>query len=328
MTRQQLENFLKKDIPQASLLYGDSFWIEFYAQKIASQIEGNIVKFYFGEYEFSQVLDLLGQSSLFGDATLVILKIDKKISKKELQSLLKALEKNTANFLILEFHRSDSKSTSEYARDFKEMATLFKGERVVEVRFFEPNSHECQTLLYQRAQELGIQIEMRSLLLLLNIQNGDIAIALKELEKFVHFNRPIQDRDIEELCSSLGCLEFEDLLDALLARKEVLEIYARLEEEGLDEMGLLNAIGNHFYRLFLFFAYIRSNGRADAKEILGYAPPQFVIEKLSREAMSLREGQYKAIFEVLIKWRLKIFSKSLRGGNAIVALNELRKILG
>lgn len=331
MKQHQLDAFLASQIPQATLLYGDcSFWIEFYSKKIASKTTDseNIVKFYFEDYEYSQVFDLLSQSSLFGDSTLVILKMDKKISKKELQSLLDALEKNTTNSLIIEFYKSDSKSPSDYARDFKEMAGLFKGERFIEVRFFEPKLSECQMLLAQRAKELGIQIDMRTLMLLLNIQNGDIAIALKELEKFIYFDHPIGEQEVSELCSSLGSVEFEDLLDALLARKGIMGIYTRLEEEGLDEMCLMGTLGSHFYKLFMFFAYIRSHGKADAKEILGYAPPAFVVDKMVREAMSLREEQYKRIFEELIEWRLKIFSGKSKIANAIMFLQKIQSILG
>lgn len=330
MNRQQLDKFLDSSIPQASLLYGECpFWIEFYSQKIASKITKpeNMVKFYFGDYDYVQIFDLLSQSSLFGDSTLVILKIDKKISKKELQSFLDALKKNQSNSLIVEFYRNDSKTPSEYARDFREMAGTFKGERCVEVRFYEPNLRESQMLLAQRANELGIQIDMRNLMHLLHIQNGDLSIAFKELEKFVYFDRPIAEGDVSELCSALGSIEIEDLLEALLTRKDVMRIYARLEEEGLDEMGMLGAISNYFYKLFMFFAYIRSNGKTDAKEILGYVPPLFVVEKMTREAMSLREVQYKAIFECLIGWRMKIFTTRGKTGNAIVALQKLQEIL-
>lgn len=331
MNRQQLDRFLTSAVPRATLLYGEShFWIEFYSRKISSKIADfeNTSRFYFGEYQYTQVFDLLSQSSLFGDSGLVVLKIEKKLSKKEIQAFLKAIESNSSNSLIVEFYRSDSKSAGEYARDFKEMAGVFKGDGVIEVRFFKPNLSECQMLLVERSRELGLQIDMRNLMFLLNMQNGDIAIALNELEKFIYLNRPISEKDINELCSAVGNVEFEDLLDALLARKEVIGIYAKLEEEGLDEMGLLNAMGNYFYRLFMFFAYIRSNGKANAKEILGYAPPNFVVEKLVREAMSLREKQYKKIFECLIEWRIKIFSGGGKMSNAIVALHKLQTILG
>lgn len=330
MNRQQLDKFLASQTPRATLLYGEStFWIEFYSHKIALQTTDpqNISRFYFGEYNFAQIFDLLSQSSLFGDSALVVLKIDKKLPKKEIQGFLKAIEKNPSNSLIIEFHRSDSKSMGEYSRDFREMANLFKRDGVVEVRFFAPNLKESQMLLAERARDLGIQIDMRNLMLLLNMQNGVLEIAFKELEKFVYLNRPVSEKDIDELCSGVSSAEFKDLLDALLARKEIMGIYARLEEEGLDEIGLLSTMGNYFYSLFMFFAYIRSYGRADAKEILGYAPPQFVVEKFVREAMSLREAQYKEVFETLIEWRVKIFSGRGRMSNAIVALHKLQAIL-
>lgn len=330
MNKQDLDLYLQKSAPQASLLYGEGeFWIGHYSKKISSMITTpeNIMAFYYDEYNYAQVYDLLSQSSLFGDSTLVILKLDKKIPKKELGNLLEALSKNPSNSLIIEFYRRDSRSAGDYSRDYKEMASSFKGEKVVEVRFFEPKVAECQKILEQRAQELGIRIHPRLLSALLGIQNWDLSISLKELEKFVLFDREIEEEDVFNLCSSLGSFEVEDLIQALLRKKDVMEIYARLEEEGVDDMSILNAISTHFYRLFLIFSYMRAYGKIELKDILGYFPPTHIANALKQEAVAIREDQYREIFEVCLQWRQDIMRGKAKILNPLIALRRFQEIL-
>lgn len=332
MTRQDLDQYLQFSIPQACLFYGEGeFWIDYYSKLIAPKLaqKEDTTIFYYDEYSFEQVYGLLNQSSLFGDRLLAILKVEKKLSKKDIQALLETLSRNPDNSLIIEFYKNEKKSVGEYARDCKEMAGVFKADRAVEVRFYEPNASECVGLLIQRANKLGIQIHSRLLSVLLELQSGDIAIALQELEKFALYAREITEKDIMLLCSSFGGAENDDLIEALLKRKgfEVIKLYARLEEEGVAEMELLGTIENYFYRLFLIFVYMRAFGKFDAREVLGYVPPSFVQNKLIQEAQSMREKQYQKVFETLIEWREKIFFGKNKGSNAIYALNKLQRIL-
>ncbi|RDU71473.1 DNA polymerase III subunit delta [Helicobacter brantae] len=330
MYKKDLDLYLQKSTPQASLLYGEeNFWIGYYSKLIAQRITTpeNIMTFYYGDYNYSQVFDLLNQSSLFGDSTLVVLKIDKKISKKELGNFLEAMKKNPNNSLIIEFYKSDSKSVGEYGRDFKEMAGAFKGEGVVEVRFFELKAMEAQTFLVQRAKELGINIHPRNLSRLLEMQNWDLSIALKELEKFTLYSKEIEEDDILRLCSDLGSFEVEDLIQALLRRKDVMKIYARLEEEGVDDMSLVSAISSHFYKLFLIFSYMRAYGKVEIKEALGYVLPNHIADSLTQEALAVREDQYRKIFEVCLRWRQTIMSGKAKILNPLIALGEFQEIL-
>lgn len=330
MNKQDLDLYLQKSAPQASLLYGEGvFWIGYYSKKIAPMITTpeNIMTFYYEEYNFSQVYDLLSQSSLFGDSTLVILKLDKKISKKDLTKLLEALSKNPSNSLIVEFYKRESASAGDYSRDCKEMASSFNGERVVEVRFFEPKVSEGQKILEQKAQELGIKIHPRVLSELFEMQHWDLSIALKELEKFILFDKEIEIGDVNNLCSSLGSFEVEDLIQALLRKKDVMGIYARLEEEGVDDMSILNAISTHFYRLFLIFSYMRAYGKIELRDILGYFPPPQIANALKQEAVAIREEQYREIFEVCLQWRQDIMRGKAKILNPLIALRRFQEIL-
>lgn len=330
MNKQDLDLYLQKSAPQATLLYGEGeFWIGYYSKKIASMITTpeNIMSFYYEEYNYAQVYDLLSQSSLFGDNTLVVLKLDKKISKKELGNFLEALKKNPNNSLIIEFYKRDSRSAGDYGRDYREMASGFKGGGVVEVRFFEPRVSEGQKILEQRAQEMGIKIHPRVLSYLLEMQNWDLSIALKELEKFILFDKEIEIEDVLNLCSALGSFEVEDLIQALLRKKDVMGIYARLEEEGVDDMSILNAISTHFYRLFLIFSYMRAYGKIELKDILGYFPPTHIANSLKQEAVAIREEQYREIFEVCLQWRQDIMGGKAKILNPLIALRRFQEIL-
>ena len=330
MYKKDLDLYLQKSTPQATLLYGEGeFWIGHYSRLIAQRITTpeNIMAFYYGDYNYSQVFDLLNQSSLFGDSTLVVLKIDKKISKKELGNFLEAMRKNPSNSLIIEFYKSDSKSTGEYGRDFKEMAGAFKGEGVVEVRFFELKASEAQTFLVQRARELGINIQPKTLSQLLEMQNWNLPTALKELEKFTLYSKEIELEDVFRLCSDLGSYEVDDLIQALLRKKDVMEVYARLEEEGVDDMSIVSAIGSHFYKLFLIFSYVRAYGKMELKEVLGYNPPNHIADSLRQEALAIREDQYRKIFEVCLRWRQNIMGGKAKILNPLMALGEFREIL-
>lgn len=330
MDKKALDLYLQKSAPQATLLYGDGeFWIGYYSKKIASMITTpeNVMSFYYEEYNYSQVYDLLSQSSLFGDNTLVVLKIDKKISKKELGNFLEALRKNANNSLIIEFYKKDSRSVGDYSRDYKEMASAFKAERAIEVRFFAPRIAESQKILEQKSQELGIKIHPRVLACLLEMQNWDLSIALKELEKFALFDKEIEVEDVLNLCSALGSFEVEDLIGALIRKKDVAGIYARLEEEGVDDMSILNAISTHFYRLFLVFSYMRAYGEIDIKASLGYLPPPQIVNSLKQEAMAIREEQYKEIFELCLQWRQSIMQGRAKILNSLMALRRFQEIL-
>ena len=121
MYKRELETYLKSKIPKISFLYGESqFLINYYSKKIASLITTNPedkYKFYFGEYDALSISELLNQSSLFGDSSLVIIRADKKLPKKDIDSFKKAIESNPNNSLIIEFYQSGSKSQFEYMQD-------------------------------------------------------------------------------------------------------------------------------------------------------------------------------------------------------------------
>lgn len=312
MYRKELDSFLKTSVPRATLLYGESnFFIKYYSNKIATKITApaNRTIFYYGEYDFRAVMNILAQSSLFGDESLVILKLDKKLPKKEVDEMLKALIKNIHNSLIIEFYKSESKSNAEYAQDFRVFSATFKGNNVIEARFFTPNFYEAIALLKERAKTLELDIDERLLNTILTLQNNDLDIAYNELEKFTIFQRSITLEDIQKLCYGLGSISIEELFNTLFEKKDFFNIYEKIQEEASDELQILREMERYFYQLFLFFAYIKTYGVPNAKEILGFSPPQNIVEKLASRAIRIKEKGYKEIFEHFRKWR----NASMRG---------------
>ncbi|PAF42038.1 DNA polymerase III subunit delta [Helicobacter sp. 11S03491-1] len=324
MYKKELESLLKNSFPRAALLYGESdFLIKYYSDKIASKITDpfNKITFYYSDYDFKAVMDILGQSSLFGDESLVVLKLDKKLPKKEIDAMLKAIVLNRHHFLVIEFYQADSKSNAEYAQDFRTFASSFKGTEVIDVRFFAPSVYESQIFLKERANALNLKIDDRLLGIILNLQNNDLGIAYNELEKFTIFDTPITLEEIHQLSYGLGSVRIEDLYEAIFNKKDFFEIYEKMQEEGLDEFQILREMEKYFYQLFLFFAYIKSNGQPNPKEILGFSPPQIIVETLASRAIRIKEEGYQKIFELFQKWR----NANMKGGKNI-GLHALIKL--
>lgn len=305
MYKKDFDILLQKKIPQAVLFYGEGeFYINFYTKKILGQLpDVNISTFYFSDYNLGYVADILGQGSLFGGNNAVVLKLDSKLSKKDIEVLHECLISNPDNFLIINFFQSESKTPSQYAQDFRSFATAFRNDRCIDVQFFTPTFYESVALLKQRAQELQIDIADFLLQNLLQMQNNDVALAMSELEKYQIFDEKISSEMIQKLSYGLGSVSIDDFINSLFESSAYLQVFEKLQEEGVEEMDILRELERYFYILFLFCIFIKINGRCDAKEVLGYQPPSFVVDKYVNRAIKLKEKQYQRIFEFLRNWR-------------------------
>ncbi|MCE3039616.1 DNA polymerase III subunit delta [Helicobacter anatolicus] len=316
MYKRDFDILLQKELPQGMLFYGDSeFYINFYTKKILDRMPGaSINTFYFSDYSISQVLDILGQGSLFGDKSIVVLKLDSKIPKKEVEALYKCLKNNPDNMLIINFFRSENKSAVQYAQDFRSFGAMFRKEGFVDVQFFAPTMMESIILLRQKAEELGIRIADYLLQSLLQLQNNDLGIAMGELEKYQVFDEEITVEILQKLSFGLGSVGLENLLDSIFKNKDILVVYEKILEEGEDEMDMIREIERYFYILFMFCVFIKINGRCDAKEILGYQPPKFIVDKYINRAIKIKEKQFQKIFEGLRTWRNAYLSGEKEAG--------------
>lgn len=312
MYQKELESYLRHTIPRAVLLYGEwEFYIEYYAQKIVHaypQAQKNL--FYFGDYDFKEVLETLSQDSLFGEGNIALLKLDQKLPPKQIHALLDVLALHPKNALVIEFYQAKSKS--EYTQDCKQFATQFKHPKfknlAIEVRFFTPNSAVLLDLLQERVRVLDLSISEEALALLLEVQNNDVRIVYQDLEKLSLLHRPISIQEVQEHIYGLGGMEIQELFEAIFDYPQrALETLARLQAKGIEEMELVRGLERYFYQLFLFFAYAKGHGSIHAKDILGFIPPQAVLNQLSQR--SVRVQDYQKIFEDLREWHIA----SMRG---------------
>lgn len=331
MYKSQLDTLLKQSTPRVSFLYGDSFLVGYYSRKIAHCLKSEEkTTFYFDEYNANNINTLLSQGSLFGSSSLVVLKINHKLSKADVELFLTSLSHNTHNALIIEYYQSPSKSQADYARDCKVCAGYFKHPKIpkdslVEVRFFEPTMGECMEFMRERARELHLKADDKILSQILMLQNNDIALALNELEKFViYMGKNIEPSDVNLLCDGIASFSVEELCCTLMEKKPIVEMLQSIYEEGINEIAMISEIQRFFYQLFLFFTFIKIKGRPDAKEILGFSPPAHITERLSRYCIRFKEAQYIAIFELLSTWRYEVSKgKSKQSMGTLIKIQEM-----
>ncbi len=332
MYKKELDTKLAKGAEiRAILLYGEAmFLIHYYGEKIAQGILAKDCEknsFYFGEFDFQSALGCFSQGSLFGSEALVWIKIDKKISKKQLDSLIKALLQNGAGYLIIEFYQAENKSAGEYAADARAMAASFSASLaksgVFEVRFFAPNLNEAMTILKESAQRFKIQISDFNLRKILEQQNFDLGLSIAELQKFAIFDQEINAEIIENLGYSLGNVKLEEILESLLLKKPYFEKLSQFLEQGFEEVPLINEVQKYFFTLFLFSSHIKIYGEASSQEVLGYKLPPLLLEQKKRFAILIKESQYELIFYALNTWREDSL-KGINKGNGF--LNTLMKI--
>lgn len=338
MYKSELDTLLRQSAPRVSLLYGDEFLVGYYSRKIASVLKSEEkVSFYFDEYSVNGVNALLSQGSLFGGSSLVVLKIHQKLPKADVELFLQSLEANTNNALIVEFYQAQNKSNGDYTRDCKAFVGYFKKpekrkfgkNEVVEVRFFKPNMTESMNFMREKSKGLGLVMDDRMLAYVLGLQNNDLSLALNELEKFVILgqerrSKAIEIQDVNLLCDGLASFSVEDLCQRLMEKKSFTHILHSMYEEGVNEIAMISEIQRFFYQLFLFSAFIKIKGPPiNAKEILGFTPPEAIVSRLSRYSICLREAEYMRVFELLTQWRYDV-SK----GRSKQLMNVLIKIQG
>lgn len=331
MNKSQLDALLRQRPPRASLLYGDEFLINYYSRLIALKLEcDEKTSFYYDEYNAQSVNALLSQSSLFGGKSLVVLKLNSKISKKDIELFLYALEHNEQNALIIEYHQAPSKSNTDYNSDARTLAGYFKNPKmpkdsIVEVRFFEPRLDECMGFMRTRSNELGLNINERILHHILGLHNNDISLALNELEKFtIYKGRAIEPNDVDLLCDGMASFSVEELCCAIMEKKPWFKMLESMYEEGVSEITLISEIERFFYQLFLFYAYIKTRGRADAKEILGFIPPPHITQSRTKLCIKFKEAEYMKAFEILTQWRYDVSKgKAKQTMNALIKIQEL-----
>jgi len=301
------KNELDKHIQNNSLsnnfvLFGESsFLIDRYTKILTPKDEDSILSFYFDEYNFSTAKAHLSQASLFGGRNILIIKSEKKIPKKELETFIELCEKNKDNFFIYAY----------YGTDYKTYAKAFSKKSTISVRFFHPKEYEAQNIIAEIAREKNVNIDKNAILHLLNIHNSDIALASNEIEKFQVYDKPITTKDIDLLVYGLAEVNIDELIKKILQKKDFTQDIHSLLEHGEDEIKIITAITSYLTQLYMFNIYIRVNGTPNAMEILGYPAPKFVVDEKANMSLKFKPQIYYKLHKLLLEAELKMKSASV-----------------
>ena len=305
MYKNELDNAIKAGkVSNSFVFFGESsFLIDMYTNMMSNIEDSNILSFYHDEYNFKSAKDHLSQSSLFGDRNILIIKSEKKTPKKDLDIFMELCQKNPDNIFIYAYYGSDHK-TYNNKKTFGKFSTMC-------IRFFNPKDYEAQNIVLQVAEEKGVKIDKYSVSHLLNVHNGDVALACNEMDKLRIFDREITSKDIENLVFGLAEVSIDELIKTLLAKKDFTNDLQNILEHGEDEIRVITAISSFVTQLYMFNIYIRVNGAPNALEILGYPAPKFVVEEKSALSLRFKPNTYYKMQELLLSSELKMKSSAV-----------------
>ena len=318
MKRQELDKALKQGapLPNAMMFYGEShFLIDRYIKQIGTLPDANVLSLYHDEYDFTAAKSHLSQGSLFGDRNVLIVKNEKKVPKKELDTLLELCCKNPDNLFLYGYYGSDFK-TSQKAFDKQSGGDA--------VRLFNPFFGEAKSIIMQEAAALGVRLDESAAFHLLNVQNNDLSLACNELEKLRVLDKPIGVKEIDELVFGLAEVKVDQLIDRLLQKQDFRPDLQQLLESGEDEIRILTSLSNFITQLYLFYVYIKLHGTANSAEILGYRLPPQIQEQRTKLCIRFKQPAYTAMLNLLLDAELKMKSSGAVDKNAILLSTLLR----
>ncbi len=284
------------------IFFGEShFLIDMYTKMLTNIKDALILTFYYDEYNFQSAKAHLSQASLFGDRNILIIKSEKKVPKQELEILINLCEKNRDNIFVYSYFGSDHKI---YAKAFAKKSTMV-------VRFFHPKNYESQNIVLQVAQEKNVKIDKYTISHLLNIHNGDVALACNEMDKFKVYDREITTKDIENLVYGLSEINLDDFIKKILNKKEFTDDLQNILQHGEDEIRVITALTSYITQLYMFNIYIRVNGAPNALEILGYPAPKFVVDEKASLSLKFKPQVFSRLHELLLSSELKMKSSNV-----------------
>jgi DNA polymerase III subunit delta len=300
MYKSELDKHIeKKTVSNNFVFFGEStFLIDMYTKMMTNIEDSSTLSFYHDEYNFNSAKAHLSQASLFGDRNVLVIKSEKKIDKKQLDIFIDFCEKNPDNIFVYAYYGSDQKA---YAKAFEKKSTM-------SVRFFHPKDFEAQNIIAQIAQEKKVNIDKYSISHLLQIHNGDIALASNELDKLRVYDKAITTKDIDNLVFGLAEVNIDDLIKKILNKKDFKQDLNKLLEHGEDEIRVVTAITAYLTQLYMFNIYIRVNGVPNALEILGYPAPKFVVDEKAALSLKFKPNTYYKLHELLLSSELKMKS--------------------
>ncbi|PLY12103.1 MAG: DNA polymerase III subunit delta [Sulfurimonas sp.] len=311
MYKSELDKHIQNgSISNSFILFGEStFLIDRYTQILTNVPDSSVAKFYHDEYSFKPAKAHLSQASLFGDRNVLIIKSEKKIPKKELETLIESCEKNKENIFVYAYYGDDHKTYAKAPAKTKTMC----------VRFFHPNQGEAIFTVSQVAREKKVNIDNQSISHLLSIHNWDVALACNEIDKLKIYDRAITTKDVDNLVFGLAEVNIESFINKILNKKDFKADLESILEHGEDEIRILTAITSYITQLYMFHIYIRVNGAPNALEILGYPAPKFVVDAKASMSIKIKPQTYYKLHELLLTSELKMKSSHVDKGAVLLS---------
>lgn len=310
MKKYELDRYLQNKIPKAILLYGDNiFLIDYYSKLIQRKI-GVSTTMYYGEYSEEDTINILKINNLFGDKNLVVAKISHILRKEHFKNIIKILKNNQNSYFIVEFHKSSSDNDSEYASKCKDFASMFKDKslEVLEVRFFPLNFNDALPFMQDKANAIGMQIDISLLKYIFDLQNGNLSLVFQEMEKL-----SVYEDVTREIVVNNSCLQSESKIEMLvnlifLKNGNILRMLEILSAEGVTDIEICSVLSKYFLNLFKINAVSKKLGMQDIRVAIGYAPPKYIAELYNARSLRLSMRQYLEIFDILNALRVHIIS--------------------
>ena len=302
MYQREFDQRLRATLPQAVLLYGESdYYVDYYIEQYQQRLDASssMLRLYYDAWDYTQAKAFLSQSSLFGGANLLVVKIAKKIPKNELEALIALTQKNPDNYFLYAYEGS-----AKEARSLQGSFSEKKGG--VWVRFFEPNLKEGVAILQKEAHKHAIEIDYYALQHLMLLLNNNLSLCLNELEKLAILGCRITGKEIDQLVYSTAPLATEQLLIELFEKKPTVATIERLFALGEDPLSLLRATQYFIQQIFLFHSYIKLNGSVDSQAILGYKLPKPIEEQKAKLAIRIKTESFLHIFTHLLQGEIHL----------------------
>lgn len=328
MYKREFEGLLKANkAPKSTLFYGAcAYQNNLLAHQLLTLLNAGSeekVLMYFDEYNFSSAKNFLSQSSLFGDRNILIIKTDKTIPSKEIETLVGLCAKNDSSYVVYQYFGEDKKVTP--------LTKLFEKQNDgVFVRLFKADFNEAIQLLQNHANAIGLSIDRYALQQLYMLHAEDLSLCINECEKLLVLGKEIGVNDINTLVYGLGSVSMDSFITKLLDKKDIKDEFEHLiEGDGIEEIRIINAIQTHVSQLFLFHAYIKLYGTFDAKAILGYPlPPQLAAQR-SQHSIKIDLATYHKVLNLLIdvEYRLKKIGNVEKTSYLLSSLIKLQSFL-
>lgn len=302
MYKKEFEALLNSSkFPNYFLVFGsDDYQIDEYSAEILELYgKDESTQIYYDEYDFSVAKSVLLEPNLFSSNSVLHIKRDSKIPKKELEVLVNACKKNNDCKFLFEFYEGDMKIALESTKVF--------GQNFV--RFFAPsNPNEAVSLLAKKAQKLHLDITTSALYQIYSIHNENLYLSATELNKLSNLGKKIDEQMVKDLVFGLSPVSFDEIFNKLIELKDFKDdFFLCFESANFNEISFLNSIYLSLFRLFKIHSYVKSNGTFDIKAAIGYAPPPNIAKFLQTQALKLSLNTFKELFMFLngVEFELK-----------------------